>query len=526
MTTSFAPARADEFDRWLAARRPLGLGLSRTQFAVGDASGRSWSTPVREAALMRRMIAAIESSGRKVWTPDASQVAAWLTHHEITWIAGTSWLFDLSTAQAVARPGVRHWSRPHFLADGEPVPRAASRVAVASARHIEALQLVSSPTTKAAVIDSAELDRTWWARRAMGWNVDVDLLHSSIRSARHALDEANREHGVKFDATTDADKSQLYNWLSEVGVSILDASGEPSLSRDHFDRATIPDSIEARARWTWFREGRSHASTISKCRELNRSLRDGRVFPTLLIRHASTGRGAVVAPALQNMRKALRPLIVAAPGRTLVSLDLGQAEPRVAAAISGDEMLAADLSSGDIYLALARSISATEDVDKETRDRFKVVFLGILYGRGANALAADLGISTAQAKDQIEAVWTRYRTLRGLADELKRRFHSRAASVTSSGRLIPVPPRGPWQALNYRVQSEAADVFYQGVQRVASLLGSSSLFLPIHDELVVEVEHDREAEACAALTQGMGSVFNGIAIGGDAHVLGTAWRKV
>ncbi len=48
------------------------------------------------------MVASIEESDRKLWGPDAGRVAAWLTHHGVTWIADTAWLFDLSTAQATA----------------------------------------------------------------------------------------------------------------------------------------------------------------------------------------------------------------------------------------------------------------------------------------------------------------------------------------------------------------------------------------------------------------------------------------
>ena len=87
---------------------------------------------------------------------------------------------------------------------------------------------------------------------------------------------------------------------------------------------------------------------------------------------------------LHNMPADLRPAIVAEPGHVFVRADLGQTEPRVLAAVSGDEALARASGDDDMY----QPVAARLRVDREIA---KVAVLGAMYGqttgKGAEALA-------------------------------------------------------------------------------------------------------------------------------------------
>ena len=80
---------------------------------------------------------------------------------------------------------------------------------------------------------------------------------------------------------------------------------------------------------------------------------------------------------------ALRPGVAAHPGHVFVRADLGQIEPRVLAAISGDPSLIAACSEADLYLPVARRLA----VD---RPAAKVAMLGAMYGQTTGLGAAAL----------------------------------------------------------------------------------------------------------------------------------------
>ncbi len=94
-------------------------------------------------------------------------------------------------------------------------------------------------------------------------------------------------------------------------------------------------------------------------------------------RWATRGGGALQIP------KVVRRAVVADPGWRLVVADAGQLEPRVLAAVSGDDRFAAAAGTGDLYAALAA------DAFSGDRARAKVAMLGAMYGQtGGNALPA------------------------------------------------------------------------------------------------------------------------------------------
>ncbi len=94
--------------------------------------------------------------------------------------------------------------------------------------------------------------------------------------------------------------------------------------------------------------------------------------------------GRMTATAgLHNLPAELRPAVVAETGHVFVRADLGQIEPRILAAISGDAALTAATVDDDMYAPVAARLGVSRDVAK-------VAVLGAMYGQttglGASAL--------------------------------------------------------------------------------------------------------------------------------------------
>src|SRR6201996_6644873 len=77
---------------------------------------------------------------------------------------------------------------------------------------------------------------------------------------------------------------------------------------------------------------------------------------------------------LHNMPAVLRRAVIAQDGHLLVRADLGQIEPRVLAAVSGDAALAAATAADDMYLPVAAELG----VDRPTA---KVAMIAAMYGQ-------------------------------------------------------------------------------------------------------------------------------------------------
>jgi DNA polymerase-1 len=89
--------------------------------------------------------------------------------------------------------------------------------------------------------------------------------------------------------------------------------------------------------------------------------------------------GRMTASAgLHNLPAELRPAVAAEPGMLLVRADLGQVEPRVLAAVSGDDALARATGDDDLYAPVAARLA----VDRPTA---KVAVLAAMYGQTSGA---------------------------------------------------------------------------------------------------------------------------------------------
>jgi len=90
---------------------------------------------------------------------------------------------------------------------------------------------------------------------------------------------------------------------------------------------------------------------------------------------ADGAAGRMTASAgLHNLPADMRGAVVAEPGHVFVRADLGQIEPRVLAAVSGDRALARATSADDMYAPMAEHLG----VDRATA---KVAMLGAMYGQ-------------------------------------------------------------------------------------------------------------------------------------------------
>jgi DNA polymerase-1 len=103
-------------------------------------------------------------------------------------------------------------------------------------------------------------------------------------------------------------------------------------------------------------------------------VRRGRFRPDWVVGGVVSGRWASRGGGALQIPHAVRRAVVADPGQVLVVTDAAQLEPRILAALSGDDRMAQAATATDLYSALA------DDAFGGDRSRAKIAMLGTLYG--------------------------------------------------------------------------------------------------------------------------------------------------
>ena len=160
---------------------------------------------------------------------------------------------------------------------------------------------------------------------------------------------------------------------------------------------------------------------------------------------------------LHNLPAPLRPAVAAAPGHVFVRADLGQIEPRVLAAVSGDAAFAAATRADDLYAPVGAALG----VD---RPMAKVAVLAAMYGQTSGAAGEALK-DLERAYPAAMALPASARTTRACAARAVRTYGGRRVPMwpTPAARRRARSPalvagRGRF-ARNAVIQGAAAELF-------------------------------------------------------------------
>ncbi len=201
--------------------------------------------------------------------------------------------------------------------------------------------------------------------------------------------------------------------------------------------------------------------------------------------------GRMTASAgLHNLPAPMRPAVSAESGHAFVRADLGQVEPRVLAAMSGDPALTAATTSDDLYQPVADRLG----VDREVA---KVAVLGAMYGA-----------TTGQSAGALRGLQQNYPTAMAFLEDAAEQGRRGENVFTLGGRRVrtgsasspdgnldravaAAAARGRY-ARNAVIQGSAAELFKMWAVIVRRRLvdaeptiGRAEIVLCLHDELLV-----------------------------------------
>ncbi|MBX3275902.1 MAG: hypothetical protein KF729_36930 [Sandaracinaceae bacterium] len=257
---------------------------------------------------------------------------------------------------------------------------------------------------------------------------------------------------------------------------------------------------------------------------------DGRVRSTFHLARSFSGRLVNSSPDLGRVPKKtpqmrrIRRAFHAPPGAVLLSVDYRQLGLYVLAHLTGDPALVEPLREGaDMHALTAAAVldRALEDVDYDARQVGKVVSFATFAGQGESALAQQLGVPVAEARDLIARFDRRYAIVRAFQEEQLRLARERGWIETIAGRRWPIGEldspdpmiRAYAERLARRATHEAsvADVARRGLLRAGEALAAAGLeampVLTVLDEVLFEVPERELDEAARVATAAMRGAF-------------------
>jgi DNA polymerase I len=273
---------------------------------------------------------------------------------------------------------------------------------------------------------------------------------------------------------------------------------------------------------------------------------DGRVHTTFNQAVAATGRLSSSDPNLQNIPirtqtgREIRKAFVADEGWALLSADYSQVELRILAHISKDESLIETFRrNDDIHRATASKMFniPPEELTAEQRRAAKTINFGVLYGMSSFRLSNELGITTAQAKDWIDAYFSRYPKIHEYLERTLAEARSTGKVTTLFGRVRYIPEihnksftvRGNAErmATNAPIQGTAADLLKMAMIALETNLNAHAagprMLLTVHDEIVIETPETAAEEVAGIVKETMERIYRlDVPLAVDAH-WGRSW---
>ncbi|MCH7230364.1 bifunctional 3'-5' exonuclease/DNA polymerase [Glycomyces sp. L485] len=337
------------------------------------------------------------------------------------------------------------------------------------------------------------------SRAGMPFDVEVhDRLLRELLGPRPAKGMRPRRLQALGDKVVEAFGHQLNPDSTKQVLAAFHAAGLEVKTTHHWELSKVDHpAVEA------LKVYREHARvwTAFGWNWADQWVTDGRFRPVYTVGGADTGRWGTDGGGALQLPHAVREAIRPEPGWKLVVADAAQLEPRLLAAISGDEGMIAATAADDLYTELSPNLGGE-------RSKAKIALISAMYGGTAGEAAA----LVALMRERFPAAFDRV--------ERAARTGERGGIVrTWLGRTAPAPSAKWWSQLNseegtqiargrgrftrnFIVQGTAAEwalVVLALLRRRLHQGGLGELVFYLHDEVMVHCPAEHAPAVCEAV---------------------------
>ena len=252
-----------------------------------------------------------------------------------------------------------------------------------------------------------------------------------------------------------------------------------------------------------------------------------------LLHGTRPGRLSSIEPNFQNLKKGrwgIRHAFMARDGYVLVIADFNQAELRVLAFYSGDEVMNEVFArGGDIHSAAAIicfelkcSEAQVKKLFPKERGKGKTTNFALIYGKTEYTLAKDLGISVEKARELITLLLGGYKGVKAYKEEVYddvSKVSEEVVNYFGKRRRFPglIELRKKYSIADNKVAAMLREAFNALIQGTAGIITNiaivktkrrcvadgidATLLAQVHDEMVWEVREDQVAQFIPAMKE-------------------------
>jgi len=202
-----------------------------------------------------------------------------------------------------------------------------------------------------------------------------------------------------------------------------------------------------------------------------------RTHPSFLGFGTITSRIILRQPALQNLRKTNRDIIISDKGMKLLYPDYSQFEAGILASLSDDDELI-NLYNTDIYTDIADKVLN----DRDRREEAKIIFYRYMYG-------------DTTLDDQSNTYFKKFKKLQEYIKTVQQKLLSDLRIGTTNGnfRHIKEEEETSW-SLSHAVQSFASLIYKNAIIRVQVDIPTVEFLIPMHDATLYQVNRNSYEE--------------------------------
>jgi DNA polymerase-1 len=255
------------------------------------------------------------------------------------------------------------------------------------------------------------------------------------------------------------------------------------------------------------------------------SVKDGKLRGRFKSHGARTGRYSSNDPNLQNIPShynevtgkddsRIRWLFQPEKGNVLLSCDYSQIEPRILAYRCNDKFMLDAYNTGkDLYALMASGVygvpyeqclesyvEGDRHIGKERRGSMKSVLLGLMYGRQAASIGAQIGMNAREAQAFVDKFFKAYPNIKKYIDDTVRdlKLLGYVTTITGRRRRLPdinspiefVRQEAERQGVNASIQGSSADITKKAMWLIHQdewfIENKCYLVSTIHDEVILE----------------------------------------
>lgn len=353
--------------------------------------------------------------------------------------------------------------------------------------------------------------------------------HTELKKRGRGKSREEYEEFVPFNPSS---PSQVLKLLQEQGLNIS-STGDEVLAPFVEENDTVAKIVE-------YRGVAKRYSTYGEVYLEKFVEPDGKIYPSLNVSGAATGRSSCRSPNLQQIPndEEYRDNFIAGEGKKLIVADYSSQEPRIFAYLTQDPTLIEIINSGlDIYCEVAKFAfnETITKADKKRRNHIKSLVLGLMYGLSPYGFAVQNEVSLEEAEGDFNRFFEAFPVAAKWVED--RQNYNPKYTLTILGRkchLHPYNSQRKRNILNNPIQGTAADMTKLAMREFRKECIANfgedrvAMIIPIHDEIVAICDEDIAAEVQECMQSTMISVAEkihpGIVASVDAKISDSWWE--